>query len=56
MNPNDYVFYTLNARQYLVNPETFTAVKREEKTKVKVSVFFCGLVVGVLLQELHIIW
>ncbi|GAB2647953.1 hypothetical protein [Vibrio panuliri] len=49
MNPLDYTFYTLNAKQYLPEPpKTLTVVQAQSRSRPRLSglVFLVGFLVG----------
>lgn len=53
MNPLDYTLYTLNAQQYLINPEPRILVKPHSKrSKTLYMVFAAGFLAGHLVHGL----
>ncbi|HHX8279525.1 hypothetical protein L3X65_12320 [Vibrio diabolicus] len=51
MNPLDYTFYTLNAKQYLPEqPQTMTVIKTQSRPRLSGIVFLVGFLVGQLVH------
>lgn len=51
MNPLDYTFYTLNAKQFLIEPESKLPEQRAEKQNYShIAVFIVGISLGQLIQ------
>lgn len=53
MNPADYAFYTLNAKQLLIEPEYLIPVKPKENkvtTGRTFAIFALGVIVGLLIN------
>ncbi|MEZ8107354.1 hypothetical protein [Vibrio cortegadensis] len=51
MNPLDYTFYTLNAKQYLPEqPQTMTVIQTPSRPRLSGIVFLVGFLVGQLVH------
>lgn len=51
MNPLDYTFYTLNAKQYLPEPsQMMTVIQTQSRPRLSGIVFLVGFLVGQLVH------
>ncbi len=51
MNPLDYTFYTLNAKQYLLEPpQTMAVIQTQSRPRLSGIVFLAGFLVGQIIH------